>query len=391
MISTIKKLLGVNIIVQAIGLATYPIILFFYSMDDIALYGLLYGAMSIFSIILSFRIENIFFGISLKKSYALYAFYIKFLFSPMIILSAILFYLSINLISEFYLNFLIAFFAGIFLAAFNVTYNILVRIKNENYNYLKICRCFLELFFVLLGSILNFEMLYIFFLVSLSYLLVSLYSMTLVFFSKYKIKIFKSYLKPIFIDVFSSLLNTSYLYSPNYFLYFGINKELSGYYFIINRFFGVPSIMVAQSLSIALKQYLSGKKSIGYRNTLNNFNKNIYLKVFKFYLLLSFLSVFVFYILDKFRYQSLWYVFLIILPLMIFRFKFIVYSSLFYVLKDYKGNFILQSALFFIASVSFIVGWYLDNSWLSLGVYSILSIFVYQYFLNRVFSRDLDN
>lgn len=387
MINTIKKLLGVNIVTQIIGIMIYPIILFFYSIEDLSIYGMLFGAMAIFSILLSFRVENLFFSIKLKDAYTLYGCYIKYIFLPMLMFFGVLFYFFIGVKNQFLSNFIIAIICGGFLAGFNVTYNILVRLGNEKYNFLKIMRAILELLFVIIAINLKMKISLLFLFAGFTYFLVTVYPIVICLFKNRRVCDLKKYFRLVSLDMTSSLMNTIYLYSPNYFLYFGINKNLSGYYFIINRFFGVPSIMIAQSMSTALKQYLAGKAQERYRDTLQNFNSNIFSRIYKIYISFSLFSIFIFYIFDRLKYDQLIYVFLIILPLMIFRFKFIVYSSLFYVLRDYVGNIKLQFSLFLVGGGAFIFGWFFDNSWLSLVIYSIVSLFVYRYFISMVINK----
>ena len=137
MIKTIKKLLGVNVFAQAVGLGIYPILLTFYSIEDLSIYGMLYGGMSIFSILLSFRLENLLFNTGLKKAYCLYSFYVKFFFSPILFLFIICSCFIISYSNNFLLNLFFSMFSGLFLALFNVTYNILVSVGNEKYNLLK--------------------------------------------------------------------------------------------------------------------------------------------------------------------------------------------------------------------------------------------------------------
>lgn len=387
MISSIKKLLGVNVFVQIMGLMIYPMLLAFYSLEELAIYGMLYGAMAIFSILLSCRIENLFFTMKLREAYSLYSFYVKYIYSSILVLFIIFYFFFKDIDNNFIINLIIAIVCGSFLAGFNVTYNILVRLGNEKYNLLKIIRSFLELIFVIIAISIKTKISLLFLFVGFTYFIVCVYSFIIGFYYKGRVGEYKEYFRLVSLDMISSLMNTSYLYSPNYFLYFGSNKNLSGYYFIINRFFVVPSIMIAQSMGTALKQYLAGKTGDRYRHTLNNFNSNIFSKFYKIYIILSISLTIVVYIFDLFKYDQLIYVFLIILPLMIFRFNFLVYSCLFYVLKDYLSYVKLQSLLFFVGLVSFAFGWILDNSWISLLIYSMFSIFIYKYFVYKVFNK----
>jgi len=391
MINSLRKLLATNFIVQILGLLIYPILMINYSVEDLSKYGLFYGGMTIVSVMLTFKIENLFFNISLRECLNLYVLYFKKIY-PFLLLILILSYLSIVNFFEanvLYLNILIALCAGVFLSGFNIVYNFLVRINNSRYNLLKIFRIILELAVVLVFSFFDYKIDFLFFLVSLSYFVVILFPIYRIIKNKVRSFGIRKNLKFIFLDLYSSIFNNIYLYSPNYFLYFGGSKELSGYYFLINRFVGVPSIMIAQSLSTAVKQNFSSMKGSTYKMKLNNFNVKIFNKIYLAYVIGVCFSVIIVWFLDKYNiYNNLFYIYIITIPMMVVRFKFLSYSGLFYVLKAYKENLNIQFMLFLVCLISFVVGYFFKNVYYSLFFYSVLTMLIYEFSCKYIVSKE---
>lgn len=381
--------MGANLLVQLIGVLIYPILMVNYSVSDLSKYGVLYGGMTILSVIITFKIENLFFNIQMKEALFFLNFYFTKIFTTIVFLISIV-YLFIY--SFFEKNgsidsFLLIVLSALFLGSFNIVYNFLVRARSLKYNLLKIVRVFLELFVVLIFSFIKIDISTLFFMVSLTYFIVVIYPVLGLLKKKTLSFNISNRFEFLFYDLLSGLFNNVYLYSPNYFLYYGGAKELSGYYFLVNRIFGVPSLMIAQSLSTALKQILVSKNSTRYRVDLEYFNKKIFHKIYFVYIVMCFISIFAFYIAN-FYYPGAFFVFIVLLPMLIFRFKFLSFSGLFYILRAYNDNLKIQFVLFFISLLSALIGYLFNNSWLSLIIYSIFTVLIYEYSFRYIYKYE---
>ncbi|MNG71072.1 hypothetical protein D3C78_278890 [compost metagenome] len=381
--------MGANILVQIIGILIYPLLMLNYSVSELSKYGVLYGGMTILSVMITFKIENLFFNIKIKEALFFLNFYFKRVFVSVVILIALI-YFFLRIFFERNANvdlFLLISFSAIFLGSFNIVYNFLVRARSLKYNLLKVIRVFLELFCVLVFSFIKIDIATLFFFVSLTYFIVVIYPVVGLLKKKTVSFCVKKRFEFLFYDLLSGLFNNIYLYSPNYFLYYGGAKELSGYYFLINRIFGVPSLMIAQSLSTALKQILVSKNSTRYRIDLDYFNEKIFHKIYLIYFALCCISIFAFYVAN-FYYPGVFWVFIVLLPMLVLRFKFLSFSGLFYILRAYNFNLKIQFVLFFISFLSAIIGYLINNSWISLIIYSLFTVLVYEYSFRYIYKYE---
>lgn len=377
MINTIKKLLGVNVLTQLIGLLVYPILVTQYSVEDIALFGVLFAGMGIVSSVASFKIQNLIFSIRLKKAYAIYANYFRWIYVPSVVLLSGVFIACYNELHNTVQVVILSVLSGFFLSGFNLYYSFLVRIRNEKYNYVKLSRACLELIFVVLAVLFGFDIIQLFALVAFSYFIPSAYGVFHAAVKHVHLDLEIETVKKLLIDLVSGFFNSVYLNSPNYFLYFGSSKELAAYYFLINKFVGTPTLMVAQSLNVSLNQHLVEKQTPAFEKTIAEFKNKIFNKLFSLLVLGTVVAIPVVYMIDKYFYNNLVYIYIVMIPWLVCRFRFVTFVGICYLLAKYRLVFSIQLALFITSMVASLIAFLLSKSLLGLGIYLLSSIMVY--------------
>ncbi|HHG3054989.1 TPA: hypothetical protein ACPVWZ_004744, partial [Vibrio parahaemolyticus] len=144
----IYKMLSGSVVSQVIGFFSTIVIVFGFSNKDIANYGLYYSIVSILSMILSLRMENLIYRYSEKDESSNYASSV-IIFSLLNALFIFCLLIVFGFISSSSLNFsywLLVFWGGFSYSLYNVLINFLVRNNEENLIViLKIGRVIVEL------------------------------------------------------------------------------------------------------------------------------------------------------------------------------------------------------------------------------------------------------
>lgn len=380
LLNSIKKIFKINILIQLIGLMIIPLLAINYTLEDLGVYAFVFSLSLVLGTFIGFRIENAFFSSKIRE--------VENILFPIIIVSLLLciFLMVFLWFFDFELKYLISIYGGMLIALFNIFYNYNVRISNEKkYNTQKITRAFIEFIVVIVCVLMSLDIIFCIFMVLTTYSIFVFNKIEINFNLKDYFLFFLKKKDLILSDLGSSIMFSSYNNGPTLFLS-NVDLKLSGLYFILYKFFLVPSLMLAQSVGTILKQYGSSEyelnKSI--QKTLKDLRK-IFFK-FKYILLLFFFAIFIFfYILDKFFYKDIFTIFLIMIPCVFLRFFHLSYSSLVYVLSMQKSYLILNLLLFFTTLFSSYFS--RNDAYLYLFLYSFLSSIIYILYANFFFKR----
>ncbi|WP_374446394.1 hypothetical protein [Providencia sp.] len=361
MLKSLLKVISSNILIQLIGVLSFPILVLVYTVEDISYLGTFIAYITILSIICSFRAENNLFIIKSIRQCESLAY---FLYALSIIIGFILLIL-LSIASQFLdladdLIYKLSVFGGVCYAIFNIKYNLLVRNKKENqFIRLKIIRMSLELLAIFLAYLLSFDISIYITLLCLTYLIPSLKKeriskSILLFFAGFNV--FKNKISNVKYDFPASLLSVLTIYFPILYFFIIDEKIFSGIYFLLNRFIGAPSLLIAQSFNITLKQYATHefltRKSCSH--TVNNAANLLLIKMLPLYIL-SGIAVAVFYKFYLSIYmQETALFFLIVLPIFITRFFFNCFSSIIYVMGLFKTNLTFQCIALFTSTLTLI-------------------------------------
>lgn len=392
MLKTLRKIFIGNIISQIVGLITIPLLAYYYTVQQIGFYGTFFSLSACTSVVLSLRIENLFFSLSTNDSKFLRNFSIKIigLITVIILVIINICFLTFELEKEhFYLINLII-LAGTTIGIFNIQYNYLVRKANtDKYVRMKNIRAYAELVIVLFCILKDISIEILCIGASLSYIVPVLMTKNF-YFGEGKndwmegSKIFKNNYKFIINDFFASLFNVTYIYLPTILFYFSGDKGVSGVFFTIARFLGVPSLMIAQSIGTTLKQHASveysNKKTV--KNSLNFIIKNLILRPLPIYLIIGSIVIVTSYFIEPYYHINTFYITLIMVPLFFIRYIYNCFSSIIYVLKMQRINFFFQFFLLVLPSLGMLI---FSDPKSSLLSYSIISIFVYSFFIYYLF------
>ncbi|ENU32062.1 hypothetical protein F991_00044 [Acinetobacter sp. CIP-A165] len=369
---TLKRVFKTTFLVQIMGILIIPLIYLSFSENDFAAYGLFFSISAISSIFITGRLENLFFSIKNYKKLYTYAFNMALLVGGLGTLCLLFFNQS------FYA---ICIFCGLSIGLFNLSYNYLVRENKEiYYNKVKIFRAILELLSVVAVCFFSLEIKILFLFISFSYFFTSLFVAfdINIFVKKYFFEgflDFKYNFKYVLSDFFSSIFNSLYIYLPTIYFYFNGNISNSANYFLILKIFGVPTLMIAQSISTVIRQYAA--EEFQKKNKITDtysFFKSLYKKMlFPFLLLLSFTFLF-FYLLDSFYIDGIFLYSVFLVFLVYVRAIYNTISSITYIFKWQHLNLKFQACLFFVSLLALMLKFENIDS---IHFYSLFSLFVY--------------
>lgn len=383
LLKSIRKIFKVNILTQLIGLIIVPLLASNYSLEELGYYAFVFALSALLANFFIFRIENTFFSSSVDSIK-------KLLFSIMII--SLLIFLAVILFLwgfDFDKKYIVAVYGAWLISVFNLIYCYNVRVGNETlYNMQKIIRVIFELLVVVICVRYSLDIKTCVVLVLSTYWVFLFNRITVFIDFKYYFYFIISKKDLIISDLISTSLFSTYNNSPALFLA-NIDIKLSGLYFVLYKFFLVPSLMIAQSLGTVIKQYASieyeSKNKIS--DTLDTLKK-MFLK-FKFFIFfIFFILIISFYILNYIYYDGLFIIFMIMLPCVVLRFFHLSYSSLVYVLSMQKSYLIFNLYLF---SSTFLSGFLaVGNGYSYLLIYSICSsigYILYAFYFFKNFRR----
>lgn len=369
---TLKRVFQTTFLVQVIGVLIIPLIYYSFDEADFAKYGLFFSISAISSVFLTGRLENIFFSTKNYKKLYSFAVNVALFFGVLITLTLLFFH---------YYFYAVTIFCGLSIGLFNLGYNYLVRENKEIlYNRIKVIRAFLELFSVVLVCLLSLNILYLLVFVSLSYFLIAF---TVAFNDKvFSVRYvldgyvdFKYDLKYVLSDFFSSIFNSLYIYLPTIYFYFNGSVSNSANYFLILKIFGVPTLMVAQSISTVIRQYAANEFQ-DKKNIIDTyaFFRGLCIKMFFPFVCLLFLTFLFFYFLDLFYIQGIFIYSIVLVFLIYIRAFFNTISSIVYVFKWQHLNIKFQFCLLLFSLLALMIE---INGMDSIHLYAFISSLVY--------------
>ncbi|MGR5372468.1 hypothetical protein [Photobacterium damselae] len=351
-----------------------------YSSQDISSYGYFFSLLSIFSIIISFRLENLIFQVRL-------GIFSKVYINSVIVISSLIFVLIFlfTYLSNVDVIIIYSIFGGWGFSLFNILTNYLVRIsKVELLANIRIVRSLIELGLVYYIVHLNYTINIIMLASSFSYFIVSIYIYIVsrayikvrLRYISYLVLEYRRMLKYIKYDFPSSLLSSSVVYLPQIIFNNSGNYLISSIYFISSRYFGSPLLLIAQAIGLGLKQEYQ-KNMDGF---IDNSSINIIIGTFFgrkliYVFFFSFLIIPVIYIIhNDYDVQDFFLCFIILIPLYWARFIFNCFAGIVYIKAMFRENFVYQ-LLSNIVVLS--VLYTMDLTYITLSLYSILSMIMY--------------
>jgi O-antigen/teichoic acid export membrane protein len=387
-------MLSGSVVSQLIGFFSTIVIVFGFSNKDIANYGLYYSIVSILSMILSFRMENLIYRYSEKDGSSNYASFI-IIFSLLNALFLFCLLIAFGFISSSSLDlsyWLLVFFGGVSYSLYNVLINFLVRNSEGSLIVtLKIGRVVVEFMLVVIFTAINNPINYIMFSMSCGYFLSSL--VCFIICDKYKTPSldiilfhFKEW-RSVYIhskfDFPASLCNAAVLHYPQLLLSLSGNVLLASLYFQITRFVGTPTLIVSQSIGLALKQHAQKEFDLSNKcvNSIRTYSKYLYGKLLPLvFFCSSIITLTLLYIKFDYNINNILVSFSLVLVFIV-RFMFNVLSPVVYVYGLYKDNFKYQLFLLMSSCISLI--FYSSSIYLIL-TYSLFVSLVYISYINFI-------
>lgn len=390
----IYKMLSGSVVSQVIGFFSTIVIVFGFSNKDIANYGLYYSIVSILSMILSLRMENLIYRYSEKDESSNYASSV-IIFSLLNALFIFCLLIVFGFISSSSLDFsywLLVFWGGFSYSLYNVLINFLVRNNEENLIViLKIGRVIVELILVVIFTVIDNPIKYIMFSMSCGYSVSSL--VCFIICDKYNfpsLNIILFYFKEwreVYIhskfDFPASLCNAAVLHYPQLLLSLSGNVFLASLYFQITRFVGTPTLIVSQSIGLAFKQHAQKEFDLYNKceNSIKTYSKYLYRKLLPLVFFgSSLITLTLLYIKFDYSLQNIFISFSLVLVFII-RFIFNVLSPVVYVYGLYKDN--LKYQLFLLMSSCISLIFYSSSIYLIL-TYSLFVSLVYISYINFI-------
>ncbi|WP_318411629.1 MATE family efflux transporter [Photobacterium leiognathi] len=394
MTNNIKKLLSSNILSQFFSMFSIIIMTTNFNSKDISTYGYFFSLLSMLSICLSFRLENLIFQVKAGQ-------YSKIFANSVILISLLLTSVVFSLSFIFDIDYVIkvSIIGGVAFAIFNILNNYLTR--NGDITILasaKILRSAFELLLVTLCVLSHKSITFLMFSLVLSYFLSSLY---IYIRAKVYVRFRKKHIKQTLLqylklkkyakwDFPSSILSAFIVYMPQVIFNNSGNYLISSIYFMSSRYIGSPLLLIAQAIGLALKQEYQREKDLKIKNNASvlYIRKMIYNRKFAIAILLSFISIPIIYLIHPdYSFKEFFICFIILLPLYWARFIFNCFAGLVYVKGLFKENFIYQllSTIILIGILySFKLNFY------TLLIYSLLSLLMYITFSFYVIRKNDD-
>lgn len=387
----IFKMLSGSVITQAIGLLISFCIVLNYSSSDVGMYGFFYSSVSIFSILLSLRMENLIYRYNIGKESKNFTTSL-IIFSCLLLVFLFLLILSLmefNIL-EYNENLIIPLlFSSISYTHFNIILNYLVRTGlTDSVLKLKIIRVTIEFLMVVSILLLEKDIYFSMYALGFGYFIASVFFYYRCgLFESYSIKVFFSWiisLKNIYkyskFDFPASVLNVLALHLPQLILQSSGNVDYASLYFQLNRFIGTPLMVLSQSIGLGLKQCAQQEMDTkGNCNESAEKIKNIVLG--KYLLFITIFSLVIAIAIPFVIFESGLSILTISVSMIfvfISRYIFNSFSSIVYVLGLYKENFTFQ--IFLCLSVV-ILSVMFSTSIAFLPAYSFLLSMLYLYFV----------
>ncbi|QSW34107.1 hypothetical protein KQ929_06975 [Leclercia pneumoniae] len=405
MIKSLLKVFGGNVFVQALGLLTVPLLTKVYSPGEMSYLGTFTSCIAIISVFISLRAENNLFIIREEKDCREFVFFLYLLaiiVTP-IIFSLIFIFFIFNPLGTDQKVFLLSVFGGFTYSCFNIKYNHLVRIGAENnYIILRVIRMVIESLAVVVAWMLDFNIYWFITIIAFSYLLPAFIknkknrvtaqgNESFVEVLKNGKSIFLQILVNIKYDFPASIFSMVTIYLPIIYFFLMDEKIFSGVYFAINRFIGAPSLLVAQSFGVTLKQY-AAEEYLKLGTCINSTKRAI--KILFIYMIpLYIFGVFVFYVMYEYFLSNEWKsVFLtggVLIPLFFTRYFFNCFANIVYIKGLFRENLIFQLLSTTLAFASLYLPTSLpDKIYIFSIVMPLYYIFYLIYLLIKAFQRN---
>lgn len=387
---TIASVLAGSVGAQLVGLLSILLLSSYYDKNEFAEYGVFFAISAIIGNFTSLKLGNFIFSIEKDSILKI----TKFL----ILLTPVLFIISFPIIFLFTtqdnrLMIYLSLFNGLAIGLYDYFYACSVRFsKTKTYSTSRFLRICLELLAVIIVTFNNYNISYFMFFCAISYLLTALFCYQSVHADLIKLKTtkkinFHNEIKLIIYDFFASIFNVVSIYLPILYFYFSKDEDYSTAFFLVTRFVGVPVLLIAQSIGIALKQHAieEYEKNGTCTQSVNYIWKNFIKKLWPIYvtiLLLGYLSAYFFS--PIFGGIIFLKVVLIILPLYFFRYLFNCIAAIVYILSMQKINMYYQLILLIFPGFSL---FFFEKPFFSLIGYSLSSIIVYFIYFNLILKK----
>jgi O-antigen/teichoic acid export membrane protein len=335
--------------VQCLGVIIVPTLVFAYSAEDVGYYGMFFSVSAMLSVVISLRMENLFFSIDKVC--------ISPLFSVIVFVSCALLSFFLGVVALWGAFFTLpdyvvpALLCGFSIALFNAVYSLAVRVGlTDTYVRAKVIRALIELVFVVGCAFLKVSIYSLVYFVPFSYFLAAIYLVIkgegLGFGSLLPgLAVAVERKNILFYDFFASIFNVMVLYLPVMFFYFKGGEAIAGVYFAVSRFVGVPLLMVAQAVGTSLKQVAVDEYDSHQRvsESMRKIINYIFLKPRYFYALalLCYAGVLADQLMTE-RWEGAGWVTIFVIPLFVIRFFYNCISPVLYVLGMQQENMLFQ-------------------------------------------------
>lgn len=382
--ATLKKTLGAGVVSQALGVLTIPLLMVFYSVEELAQYGVFFSLAAVSSVFVSLRLEN-----------ALYVFKndLIFRFSAFCLLLIHVVAIAVALVCYFGFEgggegvpYSLGVVAGGAIASYNVAYNLAVRASDtKGHVYAKVARAALEVIAVLACLLLGLSVFVLMVLVALSYYAVAFFLM-LRHHGRLRLDVLSALIAlrtswSLFVfDFVASISNTALLYCPVLYFHFQSDAELAGVYFALMRVCGVPAMMIAQAVGVALKQHAVAEreKTGSYFTSFGYVWDRVIKRSAPLLLVVIFATIVGGYLAETYSSDGYFYVSVILAPLIAARFVFNCISPIVYVAGLQRWNALMQLVSLVCVLV---IPVFLDGGLAVVLVYSLVMFFFYCFYV----------